>query len=77
MSSPPLVVAMAELAQLLGVSKNRAMAVAQKAGFPSPVAKLSVGRVWSYDAVVEFCESTGRKVYPLTPLETEGDVASE
>jgi hypothetical protein len=67
MSSPPLVVALAELTQMLGVTKNRAMQVSKKSDFPAPVAELSVGRVWSYEAVVEFCESTGRKVHPLKP----------
>jgi hypothetical protein len=67
MSSPPLVVALAELTQMLGVTKNRAMQVSKKSDFPTPVAELSVGRIWSYEAVVEFCESTGRKVHPLKP----------
>src|SRR5664280_2722551 len=51
MSSPPLVVALAELTQMLGVTKNRAMQVSKKSDFPAPVAELSVGRVWSYEAV--------------------------
>ena len=70
MSSPPLVVALAELTQMLGVTKNRAMQVSKKSDFPAPVAELSVGRVWSYEAVLEFCERTGRKVHPLKPAVT-------
>lgn len=66
MTSPPLVIALAELTQMLGVRKNRAMQISKKPDFPAPVAELSVGRVWSYDAVVDFCESTGRKVHPLS-----------
>jgi hypothetical protein len=27
---------------------------------------LSVGRIWAYDAVVDYCESTGRRVHPLS-----------
>jgi hypothetical protein len=56
--------------QQLGVTKNRAMQVSKKSDFPAPVAELSVGRIWSYEAVVEFCERTGRKVHPLKPAVT-------
>jgi predicted DNA-binding transcriptional regulator AlpA len=65
MSFPPPVVALAELAKVLGVSRVRAMQLIKKSEFPAPIAVLSVGRIWSYDAVVEYCESTGRKVHPL------------
>src|SRR5664280_1247420 len=75
MSSPPLVVALAELTQMLGVTKNRAMQVSKKSDFPAPVAELSVGRVWSYEAVLEFCERTGRTVYPLKAAVTAADDA--
>ena len=65
MSFPPPVMALAELATVLGVSRVRAMQLIKKPGFPAPIAVLSVGRIWSYDGVVEYCESTGRKVHPL------------
>jgi len=65
MTCPPPVVALAELAKVLGVSRVRAMQLIKRAEFPAPIAVLSVGRIWAYDAVVEYCESTGRKVHPL------------
>jgi hypothetical protein len=65
MGSPPQVVALAELTSMLGVTKNRAMQISRKAEFPKPLGELSVGRVWSYDAVVEFCRATGRRVHPI------------
>ncbi|MGS0685114.1 DNA-binding protein [Nakamurella sp. GG22] len=65
MSFQPPVVALAELAKVLGVSRVRAMKLIERAEFPPPIAVLSVGRIWSYDAVVEYCERTGRKVHPL------------
>ncbi len=65
MTFPPPVVALAELAKVLGVSRVRAMQLIKRAGFPAPIAVLSVGRIWAYDAVVDYCESTGRKVHPL------------
>ena len=65
MVSPPQVIALAELTQMLGVTKTRAMQISRKADFPEPLGELSVGRVWSYDAVVEFCRATGRHVHPI------------
>ena len=67
MSSPPQVVALAELTQMLGVTKNRAMQISRKSDFPAPLGDLSVGRIWSYEAVVEFCQATGRKVHAIRP----------
>ena len=67
MSSPPQVVALAELTQMLGVTKNRAMQISRKSDFPAPLGELSVGRIWSYEAVVEFCQATGRKVHAIRP----------
>ena len=76
MGSPPQVVALAELTVMLGVTKNRAMQISRKAEFPEPLGELSVGRVWSYDAVVEFCRATGRQVHPI-PRKPRGDSGAE
>ena len=67
MVSPTQVVALAELTQMLGVTKTRAMQISRKADFPAPLGDLSVGRIWSYEAVVEFCEATGRRVHAIRP----------
>ena len=67
MGSPPQVVALAELTQMLGVTKNRAMQISRKSDFPAPLGDLSVGRIWSYEAVVEFCAATGRRVHAIRP----------
>ena len=66
MTFPPPVVALAELAKVLGESRVRALQLIKKSEFPAPIAVLSVGRIWAYDAVVDYCESTGRKVHPLS-----------
>lgn len=71
MGSPPQVVALAELTLMLGVTKTRAMQISRKAEFPTPLGELSVGRVWSYEAVVDFCRATGRKVHPIRPRAAE------
>ena len=40
-------VATPEIAQLLGVSRQRADVITKQAGFPEPIASLSVGKIWS------------------------------
>jgi predicted DNA-binding transcriptional regulator AlpA len=40
-----------EVAELLGVSKQRAHQIADDPGFPSPLAEDARGRVWSRDEV--------------------------
>lgn len=39
--------AMAEIAEFLGISRQRANALADRPDFPQPIAYLSVGRVWA------------------------------
>ncbi|GGM10201.1 hypothetical protein GCM10011594_32620 [Nakamurella endophytica] len=65
MDGPPPVVAMAELVQLLGVSKTRVVQLIARPDFPAPVAELSVGRIWRYSDVLDYCERTGRSVRPV------------
>lgn len=65
MDHPPPVVAMAELMVLLGVSRTRVAQLLARPDFPSPVAELSVGRLWRYDDVASYCERTGRTLHPL------------
>ena len=74
MGSPPEVIALAELTRMLGVTKTRAMQISRKPDFPAPLGELSVGRIWAYDAVVEFCRATGRRVHPIVP-EAGGETA--
>lgn len=62
---------------MLGVSKNRAQTISNKVDFPRPIAELSVGRVWLTDAVVEFCQRTGRTVHPLDDGAADGAEADE
>ena len=64
MSEVP-VVAAAEVAAMLGVSRQRVTQLTAKTGFPAPVTTLSVGKIWSYDDVRSWAEATGRTVHPL------------
>jgi prophage regulatory protein len=60
-------VATPEIAQMLGVSRQRADVITKQVGFPSPIAELSIGRVWSKSDVERWIAasrrpSTGRGV---------------
>ncbi len=52
---------MAEIAQLLGVSKARVDQLArQHPGFPRPIAELSAGRIWRREDVERWARAAGR-----------------
>ena len=59
MAQTPPVLAMAEVAQLLGVSVSRVRQLMNDAAFPEPIAALSVGRIWSTEAVVAWAAGAG------------------
>lgn len=60
---PEDLVGMAEIAQLLDVSKARVDQLArQHPKFPKPVAELSAGRIWRREDVEEWARATGRLV---------------
>jgi hypothetical protein len=62
-STAGLVVAMDEVATILGVSRQRATVLADRPDFPAPVAHLAVGRVWLTEDVQRFAavpRRTGR-----------------
>lgn len=41
----------AEVAELLGVSRQRVLQLAQQPGFPEPVAVLKMGQVWGTSSI--------------------------
>jgi prophage regulatory protein len=49
-----------EIAELLGVTRQRVDQLSRTAAFPEPVASLAIGRVWNRDEVVAWATSTGR-----------------
>ena len=49
-----------EIADLFGISRQRADKLTRKDDFPPPEADLAIGRVWSRPAVVAWGEATGR-----------------
>ena len=56
----PALVGVAELAEMLGVSRQRASALPERADFPSPVAVLRAGPVWRRGDVSQFVASWPR-----------------
>lgn len=57
----PAVVGVAEIAELLEVTKQRAFAITQRKDFPAPIAKLASGSVWRAGAVATFKEGWRRQ----------------
>jgi hypothetical protein len=65
-AAQPPIVAQAEMCEMLGLTRKRVSTLANGPGFPTPLATLSVGRIWRYDDVKTWAERTGRTVYPIT-----------
>ena len=61
----PPVIAFKELIELLGVSRTRTVHLLREPNFPRPIAVLGVGKIWSTEDVIAYCERTGRQVYPI------------
>jgi hypothetical protein len=48
------VMALAEVAEYLGVSRQRAAVLVDRPDFPAPIATLTVGRIWNAADVREY-----------------------
>ena len=57
----PDLVGVAELAELCGVSRQRASVLARSSGFPEPLAELASGPVWDLRMVKRFVRDWARK----------------
>jgi hypothetical protein len=57
----PQLVGVAEVANLLKVSRQRASELAQSAMFPPPVARLSAGPIWLRSSIVAFAKAWDRR----------------
>jgi predicted DNA-binding transcriptional regulator AlpA len=64
-TSQPPVVAMAELIDMLQLSKARVVQLIASPGFPAPTAVLKAGKIWSYTEVKAWAEATGRTVHAI------------
>lgn len=56
----PELVGATEIAELLGVTRQRVQQLAGLPDFPEPVARLKMGSVWRLDDVRAWAERTGR-----------------
>lgn len=55
-----------EIAEMLGVSRQRVDKLSRSEGFPAPAAELAIGRVWARADVERWARSTGREVREAT-----------
>jgi hypothetical protein len=62
---PREVVGAVEIAEMLGVSRQRVNQFAMRDDFPKPWRKLATGRIWDLRAIERWAESTGRTLKPL------------
>jgi prophage regulatory protein len=60
------VVAAAEIALMLGLSRQRVTQLTGKADFPRELTTLTVGKIWRYADIKEWADRTGRAVHPLS-----------
>ncbi len=59
----PELVGVAEIAQMLGITRQRVNAIVQThEDFPDPEAVLTAGRIWRHDAVVAWATANGRTI---------------
>lgn len=65
MEDQPPVVAMAEIVVMLGLTRKRVSVLTNAPDFPAPIATLTAGRVWAYQAVRDWAEASGRTVKPI------------
>jgi len=57
------VMAAAEIADYLGVSRQRVAVLVERADFPPPIAHLSVGRIWRTSDVRQWAASRPGRVH--------------
>ena len=60
-----MVVAAAEIGRMLGIKRARVFQLVAGPGFPAPVARLSMGKVWLREDVARWARDCGRPVFPL------------
>lgn len=53
-------VGVAEIAEMLGVTRQRVFQLTKLEGFPEPTALLSAGTIWERETVEKWARETGR-----------------
>lgn len=59
----PEIVGATEIAEMLGVSRQRVQQLAATPAFPAPVAQLKIGKIWLLADVERWAETTGRSLH--------------
>jgi len=73
----PELVGVGEIAELLGVTRQRASEVQTREGFPAPVARLKSGPVWTRASITTFVESWVRRPgRPKTAVDAPGTLGA-
>jgi len=68
----PELVGVAEVADIIGVSRQRASKLAQQRNFPDPIARLASGPVWTRPSLNHFLDEWTRKPgRPALPLDAD------
>lgn len=65
MDEQPSIVAMAEMIDMLGLTRKRVSVLSNGAEFPAPLATLGVGRIWYYKDIAAWARRTGRAIRPI------------
>ena len=66
-SGPVELVSTAEIARLLGLTRQRVQQLAKTPGFPPPAARLNMGAVWHTADIRCWATATGRSMTPTPP----------
>lgn len=68
-TSPPIVwpvedyVGSAEIAEMFGVSRQRAYQLTSRPDFPAPMVRLKAGAIWRTEDVVKWAQARGREIH--------------
>ena len=65
-SGPLDLVSTAEIARLLGLSRQRVQQLTRTPGFPTPAARLNMGSVWHTEDIHGWATATGRPLRDVT-----------
>jgi len=65
MGDYPPVLAMAELVNILGLSRSRVVQLLETDEFPDQIATLTVGRIWATKDIEAYARKTGRQLHSI------------
>jgi prophage regulatory protein len=60
-----------ELAEMLGISRQRARLLTERSDFPEPVARMRRGPIWRIEDLEAWARKVGRTLTDLPPWESD------